>query len=188
MRRLLQGRFAVVAVALLAGALGACSDAQQPPVVARPTMADSADQVMFGVRSAITRDGIRRGELFSDTAFVFDQNARMELRGVHVRFYTEAGVLQGTLVSREGTFNTRSGVMEARGNAVVTTEDGRQLTSPQLRYQKAEDLILSDSSFVLTTPTERVEGIGFRSDPQLRNITILRTLGGAGGSVRLPNQ
>lgn len=167
----------------------ACNDIQPPPVAAAdPSLADSADQVMFSVRFGLIRDGIRRGELFADTAFVFDQNARMELRGVRANFYTEAGSLQGTLISREGTYDSRQGLLEARGDADVTTTDGRKLISPELRYDVTQNQVLSDSSFVLTEPGRRVQGIGFRSDPSLRNVIILKTTGGAGGAVSIPGQ
>lgn len=178
-------------LALLAGCLAwaaACSDVEPPPITTEPTLADSADQVMFNVRFGLIRDGIRRGELFADTAFVFDQNARMELRGVRSNFYTEAGSLQGTLISREGTYDSRNGLLEARGDADVTTADGRKLTSPELRYDISQNQVLSDSSFVLTEPGRRVEGIGFSSDPSLRNVVIRKTIGGAGGAITIPGQ
>lgn len=188
----LRSRMRVVPSLLLivaAGMTAACNEIKPPPVaVADATLADSADQVMFRVRFGLIRDGIRRGELFADTAFVFDQNARMELRGVRANFYTEGGVLQGTLVSREGTYDSRQGLLEARGDADVTTADGRELKSPELRYNINQDQVLSDSSFVLTEPGRRVEGVGFSSDPSLRSVIIRKTTGGAGGAVSIPGQ
>lgn len=188
----LRARMRILPPVLLMAAAGvtvACNEIKPPPVaVADATLADSADQVMFRVRFGLIRDGIRRGELFADTAFVFDQNARMELRGVRSNFYTEGGVLQGTLVSREGTYDSRQGILEARGDADVTTTDGRELRSPELRYDINQDKVLSDSSFVLTEPGRRVEGIGFSSDPSLRNIVIRKTTGGAVGAVSIPGQ
>lgn len=184
MRRLL---VVAASCAAVAGA-GACQDSQAPPVTARASLADSADQVMFGVRSDLVSGGVRRGELFSDTAFLFDQGTRIELRGVRANFFTETGDVDGTLTSREGTFNNRSGEMHARGDVVVQTRDGRRLQSPELRYIVSQQLIQSDSSFVLTRPGERLEGIGFTSDPNLRNVRIERTLSGSGGAVTLPGQ
>jgi LPS export ABC transporter protein LptC len=172
--------------ALVVGA-GACSDKTPPPVSSVPSAADSADQVLFGVHNNIVSDGVRRGELFADTAFVFEQGTRTELRGVHVNFFTDAGALNGTLTSREGTYNTRRGFMEARGSVVVQTQDGRQLTSPELRYLINQQLIQSDSSFVLTRPGERLTGVGFSSDPNLQNIQIFKTTGASGGAMTIPN-
>ena len=176
----------VLALAVAAASVAACSDVQPPPVAADVTALDSADQVMFGSRTLLVRDGVRTGELLSDTVLVFDEGTRFELRGVRTEFYTEAGTLRGTLTSREGTYNTATGVVEARGDAVVTTTDGKRLTSPQLRYIAAEDLIRSDSSFVLTEPGNRVEGVGFTSDPALSRVQIFKTTGASGGAVTIP--
>ncbi len=174
-----------IGVVAVAGA-AACSDVSPPPVAATVTALDSADQVMFGSRTQLTRDGVRSGILVSDTVLVFDEGTRFELRGVRTDFYTETGTLRGTLTSREGTYNTTTGVVEARGNAVVITTDGKRLESPQLRYVASEDLIRSDSSFVLTEPGNRVEGVGFASDPGLLRVQIFRTTGASGGAVTIP--
>ena len=166
----------------------ACSDVEPPPVASGPSVADSAEQVMFGVRSALVGGGVRRGQLFSDTVFMFDQGTRMELRGVRANFYTQTGALDGTLTSEQGTYDNRAGIMHARGNVIVQTEDGRRLTSPELRYLINQSEIRSDSSFVLTRPGERLTGVGFVSDPDLRNIRIERTTSASGGAVTIPGQ
>ena len=48
--------------------------------------------------------------------------------------------------------------------------------------------ISSDSAFVLTEPGRRVEGIGFKSDPNMQNVQILKTKSGSTGTVTLPGQ
>ncbi|HEU4631185.1 MAG TPA: LPS export ABC transporter periplasmic protein LptC [Gemmatimonadaceae bacterium] len=183
------GRRAAALGALLVAAAAAagCRDTAQPPVADSPTIADSADQVLFGVHNNLVAGGVRRGELFADTAYLFDQGTRTELRGVRVNFYTDQGVLNGTLTSREGTYNTRQGIMEARGSVVVQTQDGKELTSPELRYLINQQLIRSDSSFVLTEPGRRLTGVGFTSDPDLQNIQIFKTTGASGGALTIPN-
>jgi LPS export ABC transporter protein LptC len=175
---------AIVAVAL---AVAACTDKTPPPRASGSTAADSADQVLFGVHNNIVADGVRRGELFADTAYVFDQGTRTELVGVRVNFFTDAGALNGTLTSREGTYNTRRAFMEARGSVVVQTQDGRRLTSPELRYLVNQQLIRSDSSFVLTRPGEQLTGVGFSSDPNLQNLQIFKTTGASSGAMTIPN-
>jgi hypothetical protein len=77
--------------------------------------------------------------------------------------------------------------MIARKNVVVVTEDGRRLTTPELMYNQQRNEISSDSSFVETEPTRRIEGIGFRSDPDMKNIRILKgTTGIARGITTAP--
>ena len=172
---------------LLAGLAGACNKTTEPPI-AKSTMADSADQTMYGARSLLTDRGLLRAELLSDTAYFFDENTRIELQKVHVTFYATNGAKNAVLTSRAGTYNTRTNVMEARGDVVVLSEDGRRLVSPQLRFDQARNEISSDSAFTLTEPGRQVSGIGFVSDPDMNNIRILKTTSGTGGAVTIPNQ
>jgi hypothetical protein len=78
--------------------------------------------------------------------------------------------------------------MIARGTVVVTTEEGRRLTTPELKYDQGMNEISSDSAFVLTEPGRRLEGVGFRSDPNMQNVRILKTKSGSTGVVTLPGQ
>jgi hypothetical protein len=71
--------------------------------------------------------------------------------------------------------------MVARHNVVVVTEDGRRLTTPELNYNQQINQISSDSAFILTEPNRRLEGVGFRSDPDMKNIQILK---GASGMAK----
>jgi len=94
------------------------------------------------------------------------------LRVVRTTFFTETGVKDATLTSREGTYNVRSGNMEARGNVVVISEDGRRLETPQLRFDPGRNEISGDSAFVLTRPEDVLTGVGFVTDPNLTRIRI----------------
>lgn len=176
-------RLAAAFIALTA--LSACEKPATPPTT-RVTAADSADQVMFGARSLITEKGLLRAELFADTAMFFDENTRAELRGVNATFHNSTGAKATTLTSLRGVYNTRVAGMEARGNVVVVSVDGRRLTSEHLYYDATRDEISSDSSFVLTEPGRRLEGIGFRSDPGMQNFRVLRGARGSAGTVTVP--
>lgn len=166
----------------------ACNDAAQPPIAPANPLADSADQVMWGVRVALTDDGINRARLRADTAFFFEQGTRIELRNVTTTFFNSLGQRTAVLTSREGTYTTRGGIVEARGNVVVVSDSGRRLTTEQLRYSPQTDRITSDSAFVLTEPDRRLAGIGFSSDPDMNNVQVLRLQGGEGGRINLPGE
>jgi LPS export ABC transporter protein LptC len=183
----MKARLALVALAALI-ASAACTEKTAPPVTRKSALADSADQVMYGAHFNLTDKGLARAELLSDTAYFFDDNTRIELRKVATTFYTTSGARDAYLTSQRGTYNNRSGMMIARGDVVVITEEGRRLTTPHLKYDQAQNEISSDSAFVLTEPGRRLEGIGFRSDPNMQNIQILKTKSGSTGTVTLPGQ
>jgi len=168
-------------VASLAVILGACSEKTQPPLATGSALADSADQVMYGARFNLTDKGLERARMEADTAYFFEDNTRIELENVHTTFYTAAGAKDAVLTSRRGTYNSRTSNMVARKNVVVVSEDGRRLTTPELIYNQQRNEISSDSAFVMTEPNRRLEGIGFRSDPDMKNIQILK---GASGIAR----
>ena len=180
-------RIALVGLTAAALTAGACGKNAEPPAVAANPRADSADQVMYGARAILTDKGLMRAELFGDTAYFFDDNTRIELLVVKTTFFTALGAKSAVLTSKEGTYRTQ-GSMEARGNVIVVSEDGRRLTTPQLRYDQQRDEISSDSAFVLTEPGRRVEGVGFVSDPNMKNIRIHKTTSGSTGRVTIPNQ
>lgn len=169
-----------VAVAALA-----CNSGTEPRVTSANPLADSADQVMFGVTTMITNRGVLRAQLAADTGYFFDGNSRIEVRHEKTIFYTNTGLQNATLTSVEGTYNMRRGQMEARKNVVVITTDGKRLETEQLRYDQATNQISSDSAFVLTEPTRTLRGIGFTSDPDLTNLHVKKVLTGS-GSFTLP--
>ena len=176
-----------VAAALLAAA-AACDQKTLPPVARGSPLADSADQVMYGARFNLTDKGLSRAELTADTAYFFDDNTRVELRGVETTFFTTTGARDAFLTAKRGTYNSRFGSMVGRDKVVVISEEGRRLATAELKYDQAMNEISSDSAFVMTEPDRRVQGIGFRSDPNMQNVRILKTTRGSTGMVTLPGQ
>ena len=176
----------LLAVAVIA-ITGCSKQGSAPPVKTRVSLADSAEQVMQNVRALLTNEGVQRGELFADSAYIFDDNTRFELRKVHATFNTVTGVKDGTMRADRGRYNLRQQVLEGFGNVVITTNEGRRLTSPQIRYNQATNEVSSDTTFTLVEPGKTVSGIGFRADPQLNHFQILKAARGQ-GSFTLPGQ
>jgi LPS export ABC transporter protein LptC len=164
-------------------AVVACTTKKQPPVIAHSPLADSADQVMYGARLVLTDQGLARARLESDTAYFFDDNTRVELEKVHTTFFTVTGAQNAVLTSERGTYNSRTSAMIARKNVVVVSVDGRRLTTPELRYSQQANHISSDSAFVLTEGNKRLAGVGFTSDPDMKNIRILKGASGVAPGV-----
>jgi LPS export ABC transporter protein LptC len=179
-------RRAIVAAVFFAAA---CQEPKAVPLARASVLPDSAQQMMFGVRFYLTDAGVRNGEVRADTAYIYDDaNTRTELRPVTATFFTTAGEKSATLTARRGTYQVRVGSMEARGNVVVVSTDGQKLETPHLRYDPTRNEISSDSAFTLTRPDNVVKGIGFISDPQMRNIRILRAAQSTGKAVTIPKR
>jgi len=177
-----------IVLALTAVAAIACTQkGSAPPVAAHATIADSAEQVLFNVHTLLTVKGVQRGELFADTAYVFDENSRFELRKVRATFNKSGGEKDGVLSADRGRYNLHQQVLEGFGNVVIVTNDGKRLTSPQLKYVQGLNEVSSDTSFTLIRPGQTLSGVGFRGDPQLTRYTILKA-GASRGSLLLPPQ
>jgi LPS export ABC transporter protein LptC len=112
----------------------------------------------------------------------------VELSNVSTTFFTATGARDAYLTAKRGTYMTRQGNMSAHDSVVVVTEEGRRLETPELKYDQALNEISSDSAFVLTEPGRRLAGVGFRSDPNMQNVRILKTKSGTTGAVALPGQ
>lgn len=185
--RLTPGRRPGVSRALLALILvvGACQSGT--PVTATQTALDSADQVLIGMTHHVTENGVQRTRVRADTAYFFSGTQQAELRNVHVTFYDALGRPTSTLTAREGTHHWRTGDMEARGNVVVVRDsDGGTMRTDVLFYSQARNEVSSDKPFVFDAPDRHIEGDGFTSDPDFKNITAKRPRG-TGGQLILPN-
>jgi lipopolysaccharide export system protein LptC len=172
--------------ALVLMAFLSCTNGVKP--TAMVTAADTADQVLINMSHYITGDGVVRARVRSDSAFFYQNSQTAELRNVHITFYDKNGNESSTLTAREGTYHWNTGDMEGRGNVVVVgAGDGRTLRSEVMVYRQANNQVSSDLPFVFNGPGRHVEGDGFTSDPEFRNVTALRPKG-TGGQFTLPNQ
>ena len=172
----------------VAGAVSACGESQGPPVASHSLLPDSAEQLLHGVKLLLTEDGVRRATVEADTALMYDQSTREELRKVIARFYTPAGEQQAVLTSNQGSHNSRVGTMEARGNVLVISNDGKRLETPQLKYDPNRNEISSDSAFTLTEGERITKGVGFVSNPDMTNMRILAAAQITGTEVKIPKR
>lgn len=166
----------VASVTVLATA--ACHDAVQTPVAAKAGVADSADQVFFGMQFFLTTNGIKRADLTADTAYILDDQTRFDLRRTHVVFTSEAGAPEGTMTGDRGIYNTRTQVLDGRGNVVVKLVDGRTLISPHVNYNQLGHTITSDTNYTISNASGSQTGIGFTSDQAFKKFTCLKNCGG----------
>jgi LPS export ABC transporter protein LptC len=169
----------------IGAAMLACRDGSRP--MTTTALADSADQVLIGMSHYVTSAGVPRARVRADTAYFFSPTQRAELRNVHITFYKAEGGESSSLTSREGTYNWRSGDMEARGNVAVVTTDGRTLRTEALHYSETKNQVTSEVPFVFDAPDRHVSGEGFVSDPDFRDV-VARHPTGTGGKFTLPNQ
>jgi LPS export ABC transporter protein LptC len=180
-------RMTIVLATVVAVAAGACKPNKSPPVVTGAGVADSADQTFYGMRSIMTTNGVQRGELTADTAYVLDGTTRFDLRHTHVNFTTDTGAPQGTMDANRGVYSTTRQVLEGWGNVVVKLVDGRSLRSPHVIYNQVSHLITSDTNYTIQRGADTQHGIGFTSNQTFSQFQCMRACGGS-TSVLLPER
>lgn len=171
----------------VAAALAACEDTGVRPTTTVQA-SDSADQVLEGFVHYVTNEGVRRSRVEADTAFFYEPTQITELHKVKVVFYDIKGAEGSTLTARRGTYRWQDGSMEAKGNVMVVSPDGRRLSTETLRYDNATNTISTDKQFSFDRGTEHLEGNSFRSDPDFRNVVTDRPRGVSGDGLLLPGQ
>ena len=182
-------RRASLALCLAAATIaGACEDAQSPPPVQEGLLPDSAEQMLFGVEFMLTDQGVRRAAVRADTALMYDDNTRTELKRVTTTFFTVAGEQNAVLTAAQGAHHMRLGSMDARGNVIVISTDGRKLETEQLKFDPSRNEISTDSAFTLTEAERVTKGIGFVSNPEMTNLRILRGAQVSGTPVTIPKR
>jgi len=169
-------RFAVLV--LLAG-LAACEAPTSSAVASHQLLEMGADNIVFGMTSFMTSNGIREGKVEADTAFMYADSAKAKLRQMRIVFYEETGVAKATVTGTAGEWDRNTDRMWAQGDVVLIVHaDGRRIESAEIIYDPVGDEIWSDSATVQTLANGRVtRGSSFRSDMDFTNVRIANIRG-----------
>ena len=144
--------------------------------------------MLEGFSHYVTKDGIRRSRVEADTAFFYENTQVTQLKKIRVVFFDVQGEESSTLTAKRGTYRWQDGSMEANGNVVVVSPDGRRLATESLKYDNAANQISTNVHFTFDRGTEHLEGNSFRSDPDFKNVVTDRPRGTAGDGILLPGQ
>lgn len=172
-------------VAMLAAQACAADGARPTTIVA---MADSADQVLYGFKHYVTRNGVRESEMEADTAFFYDPSQTTVLRNMRLVFIDSSGAPRATITSRIGRYQWQKGGLVAESTVVLRTPDGKELRSDRLVFDAEKNQMSTDLPFTFDDRGEHVEGQGFISDMSFGNIVAKSPRGVAGEGMLLPGE
>jgi LPS export ABC transporter protein LptC len=122
--------------------------------------------------------GKRQFTLEAQKAYVYDPAQRVDVTGLRVLFYDDAGGVSSTLVADEGSIYSQNEDLVARGNVIVRTSDSTMLETDSLAWSNQRRLVRTDADLVIETPKGRIEGKGLVSDAGLTKIDILSPVQG----------
>ncbi|CAN5448358.1 LPS export ABC transporter periplasmic protein LptC [soil metagenome] len=96
--------------------------------------------------------------------------------GAKVDFYKQ-GKQVSTLTGRRGKVNDITKDIEIYDSVTVVNNEGVSLSTEKLLWKDKSQKVSSDVFVRIITKTERIEGIGFESDQNLKNYVIYKVTG-----------
>jgi LPS export ABC transporter protein LptC len=177
----------ILAVVAACGSVVGCESGGARPT-ATVQAADTADQVLEGFSHYVTENGVRKSHIEADTAYFYEASQLALLRKLRATFYDAKGAESSKLTANHGTYRWQDGSMQADGKVVVIATDGRKLEAETLKFDPKKNEISTDQAFRFAHDNEFIQGTGFSSDPDFKNVVTNRPHGVAGKGVLLPGQ
>lgn len=177
----LQARVRPIATVVLMSAIAACSREINTPLTNDDIQSMEADNIIFGMVSFMTMSGVREGRVEADTAYIFADSLKADLRQMRIVFYDEDGRLRATVIGTRGEWRQGTDRMVARGDVrLLVNSDSSTIESQEIHYDPSQDKVWSDSMTVRTMSDGSVtSGSAFESDMSFENIRIQDMRGGA---------
>lgn len=168
-------------VLAVAGAMvfGACGGADGPGSGDRPgdRLTDlPADHVAWGLHTDINEMGALRARVHGDTVYTWEESGHMRLVPLQARLFDRHGGPTSLITAAEGTLETRTNRMTARGGVVLTDlATGRRLLTAELHYDPAAGRIWSDTTSTLIEEETRVQGSGFEATDDMSAVEVFQS-------------
>ncbi|MDZ7779696.1 MAG: LPS export ABC transporter periplasmic protein LptC [Gemmatimonadota bacterium] len=164
----------------LALVLSACTDTTEAPVADSEILNLEADNVIYGMSSYLTVEGVREGHVEADTAYMYVDSAHVDLRGMTIVFHDDNGRPRATVTGRTGDWDQNRDIMIARGDVLLVIHgDDREIRTEELHYDAYRERIWSDSTTTQTLADGTVtRGSAFESDLEFEDVRIENIRGG----------
>lgn len=171
----------ILAIGMMAAA---CAEPTEAPIADSTLLDMEADNIIFGMSSYLTTNGIREGLVRADTAYMYVDSAHVDLRVLTIEFNDSDGRPRATVTGRTGEWDQERDIMVARGDVLLVVHaDQREIRTEELHYDAYGERIWSDSATVQTLPDGTVtRGSSFESDLGFQDLRIENVRGGARGT------
>ena len=98
-------------------------------------------------------------------------------KGIYLEKFNEELVTDATVRADYAYYNEPAQLWTLRGNVVAVNLEGEKFETPLLYWSQKEESVYSDSSIVITKARSIIQGVGFRSNQEMTEYTILRPTG-----------
>ncbi len=98
--------------------------------------------------------------------------------GVEIKFFGEDRKISSELVANYGHFDKAKQLYKVKGNVQVSNLlEGKKLSTEELYWDPAKQLVFTDKFVVIETPTEVLKGEGLEANQSFSNYKILKPTG-----------
>lgn len=98
-------------------------------------------------------------------------------KGIYLEKFNEDLVPDATVRADYAFYNEPAQLWTLRGNVLAVNLEGEKFETPLLYWSQKDESIYSDSSIVITKAKSVIQGVGFRSNQEMTEYTILRPTG-----------
>ena len=132
------------------------------------------------VNTIISDSGVVRYRIKTETWKVFDKADTPYWEfpdGVYLEKFNTDLKADATVEADYAYYNEPEQRWTLRGNVRALNLEGEQFETPLLFWDQKTESVYSDSSIIITRATSIIKGVGFRSNQEMTQYTILRPSG-----------
>ena len=132
------------------------------------------------VTTLISDSGITRYRIKADEWLIFDKadTPHWEFpNGIYLEKFNADLETDATIQADYAFYDEPAQRWLLRGNVLAINLEGEQFETPLLYWSQKEESVYSDSSIVITKANSIIYGVGFRSNQEMTNYTILKPTG-----------
>lgn len=148
-------------------------DSQQVELALGDSLLNSTES--WGFSMNIIEDGILRMNMNGSYSYNIQQNGenKTSIRGpVLIKIYNENGTLESTVVCDSAFYEPDDGRFQMYENVDVKTEDGKNLRSKYLLWERNIDKVSTPEFVIFISPPDSIAANGFYGNSDLTNYTL----------------
>ncbi|HUV35924.1 MAG TPA: LPS export ABC transporter periplasmic protein LptC [Patescibacteria group bacterium] len=135
---------------------------------------DVPDQEFTDFTTYESDSGVVQWILEAPIARIYNARKLLVTIQPHITFFNELGETTSVLTADKGEYQQVSHDLTALGNVVVTSRQGYMLETESLVWVNEMEEIHTEDFVRFIKENDILTGYGFRSDPELQNVTIHR--------------
>jgi LPS export ABC transporter protein LptC len=134
---------------------------------------NSPDAVIEKFHLVSTFKGIKRWELYSDVARLYQTQKLAYADNIYAQIYRQNKLIS-TLTSDKAIINTETNATEADGHVLLIVENGSKLETEKLSWNPDTDEIKTDEKVHVLKGSDEITAVGMVADTELNNIRFTK--------------